>query len=418
MVKLLLAFLFMLTTTTGWAQSVSSDDLKLELSFEERSSPLYTGEMVLLKVRGFYKIRIAREKIIQSDLDGFDWMQLGEDTWTKDKTKGHEILQLERIIALFPNRAGTLEIKPFDHQLELWTRTGERYDHTLTSDPISIEVTERPDTHDWWLPARRLTVEDNWSNPPDQLGTGEGALRVVTITVEGVLPQHLPPMPKLESAGAYVFPHPERRIKRLYKRGPVTRVFWRWTVRPENPPSAYLKPIRLPYFDTKTREHREIVIAAQRIAMTDEAMATYVTEANSESVALLDQTLEREGDSNVSPRLAGIVAPFGFLGGVLGGLIFMIPGMRWRRFKRFRGLWNRLRPDPDIAALRKAVSLGDAIAARRAGVKLFDKGKGDIEGLRQAIIDFDQHIFGIPKTEPDLKRFKASILRSLRQNSS
>ncbi len=414
MVKLLLAFLFTLITTTGWAQSVGPEDLKLELSFEERSGPLYTGEMVLLKVRGFYKIRIAREKIIQSDLDGFDWMQLGEDTWTKDKTKGHEILQLERIIALFPNRAGTLEIKPFDHQLELWTRTGERYDHTLTSDPISIEVTERPDTHDWWLPARRLTVEDNWSNPPDKLGTGEGALRVVTITVEGVLPQHMPPMPKLESAGAYVFPHPERRIKRLYKRGPVTRVFWRWTVRPENPPSAYLKPIHLPYFDTQTREHREIVIAAQRIAMTDEAMATYLAEANSESVALLDQMPANGSSASISHRFAGSIAPLGFLGGMLAGLIFMTPGMRWRKFRRFRGMLNRFRSDPDIAALKKAVSLGDAVAARRAGVKLINKGKGDVKGLKQAVLDFDQHIFGIPKTEPDLGKFKTVILKSLR----
>jgi len=127
-------------STTVSAQSVEPGDLRLELSFEERSGPLFRGEMILLKVRGFYKIRIARENLIQSALHGFDWMQLGEDKWSKDTSQGGEILQFERVIALFPNRAGTIEIQPYVHELELWTKNGKRFDHRLRSTPLSIDV--------------------------------------------------------------------------------------------------------------------------------------------------------------------------------------------------------------------------------------------------------------------------------------
>ena len=417
MVKLFIALLMIMFAGTVSAQTVEPADLKLELSFEERTGPLYTGEMVLLKVRGFYKIRIAREMLVQPDFDGFDWMQLGTDTWSKDTTKGGEILQFERVIALFPNRTGTLEIKPFEHQLELWTLTGERFDHVLASAPLSIEVTEPPDVAGWWLPARRLTVQDKWSNAPDKLDTGEGALRVVMVTVEGVLPEHVPPMPKLESAGAYVFAHPEKRIRRLYKRGPVTRVFWRWTIRPENPPSAYLKSLRLPYFDTTTREHKEIVIAAQRIAMTDEAVEAFLSEADETSVAAVAEARRAEVASEGAPRFASLVTPLGLLAGLVGGVAVMMPSLRFRRRKDTKNLLTRLRPDPDARALKQAAARGDGAAARNAGLRLITKGEGDVEQMHKALAAFDRCAFAAREREPDLRSFARSMLSARRHHS-
>lgn len=414
--RVLLALLMAVFATTASAQTVEPGDLRLELSFEERSGPLYKGEMVLLKIRGFYKIRIAREKLIQSTLDGFDWMQLGEDKWSKDTSRGGEILQFERVIALFPNRVGTIEIQPFDHELELWTPNGERFDHLLQSDTLSIEVTGRPPSEDWWLPARRITVNDRWSNAPDKLGTGEGALRVITVTVAGVLPKQLPPMPELGSAGALVFPHPEVRETRLYQSGPVTRVFWRWTVRPENPPSAYLKPIRIPYFDTKARENREIVIAAQRIAMTEEAVAAYLTEADGESIAVMENENASKQEANESLRGAGVVAPLGLLGGFVAGLLALQPKIRWRRRRSFKQLFQRLRPDPDLTALKRAARADDTAAARLAVVRLINQGEGDVARMQNALLDLDRHVFGLPRTHADLKPIAEAVQQALRSS--
>lgn len=418
MVRFFLMLAFMVWSSGVCAQTVEPDDLKLELSFEDRSGPLYTGEMVLLKVRGFYKIRIARETLEQPSLDGFDWMQLGEDTWTKDTSQGGEILQFERIVALFPNRAGTLEIDPFVHDLELWTLTGERYGHSLASAPISIEVTERPVQDEWWLPARRLTVTDSWSNAPDQLGTGEGALRVVTITVEGVRPEQIPRMPELESAGAHVFPHPEARITRLYRRGPVTRAVWRWTVRPENPPSAYLKPIRLPYFDTRAREHREIVIAAQRIAMTEEAVAEYLAGADRESVAAVEARAQAtDSAARMARYAAGAVAPVGLLTGMIGGVFLLSPGLRRRRRARLLSRIGRIGPAPEIRALKRAAARGDVSGTRAAGLRIIRQGRGDTGRMTDALHALDRAVYGAAPAEPDLSAFAAAIAKAARSAS-
>ena len=415
--RFLFVLLMLAISTTVSAQTVKPGDLRLELSFEERSGPLYRGEMILLKVRGFFKIRIAREKLIQATLDGFDWMQLGEDQWSKDTSQGGEILQYERVIALFPNRVGTIAIEPFLHELELWTQNGKRFGYELESDTLSIDVAERPQSDDWWLPARRISVNDRWSNAPDKLGTGEGALRVVTITAQGVLPEQLPPMPVLGSAGALVFPHPEVRETRLYRSGPVTRVFWRWTVRPENPPSAYLEPIRLPYFDTKARAQKEIVIAAQRIAMTEEAVADYLARADDESIAAMDEETATKNEPFELIGGAGVVAPLGLLGGFIIGLIGLMPKLRWRRPKSYGEILRRFRRDPDLVAVGRAARTDDVAATRAAIVRLIDRRKGNTARMRLALLDLDRSVFGQPRKQADLKSVTKAVQQALRPPS-
>lgn len=410
-IRAMLAILCLLVAApVASAQTVDPGDMRLELRVEDLPVDPFVGEMILLTVHGEYKIPIALEKLRQSPLDGFDWMQLGEDSWTEDTTKGRKIVVFERVIALFPNRPGEIEIAPFTHELELWTTNGRRFDHVVSSETLTITARPQPDTGKWWMPARRITVDDDWSNAPHTLGEGEGVLRIVTVTVEGVRPQQIPRMPTLGSAGAYVFAHPEKRITRLYKRGPVTRVFWRWTVRPEHPPSAYLKPISLPYFDTKAREHREIEIAAQRIAMTEEAVAAFLAEADEDSVEAMK--VARNQDDPAFLRHADFAVPLALAAGCLGGLAFLLPGLRGGGRRKLAPLLARLSPDPSVKALRRAAGAGDAAAARAAAVRLI--GRSEAPGMRRALARLDADLFAARSVQPDLKRFAKDILSARR----
>ena len=392
------------------AQTVNPDDMKLELTFEELKADPFVGEMVLLTVHGEYKIPISREVLQPPDLDGFDWMQLGEDTWTEDTTKGRKIVDFKRVIALFPNRAGPIEVEPFVHKLELLTSSGKRYDYDVVAKPIELTAQAQPETGKWWMPSRRLTITDDWSNPPHLLGEGEGALRVVTLTVEGVRPEQIPQMPELGSAGAFVFAHPEHRTTRLYRRGPVTRAVWRWTVRPEHPPSAYLKPISVPYFDTKTREHKEIVIAAQRIAMTEEAVAAFLAEADEESVAAMQ---DARGEGPLVIRHAAFAAPVAMGLGVLGGLAWLLPGVRIGGRRKLKPLLAKLRPDPDVKTLKRAATASDVAAARAAGVRLM--ARRESEEMREALARLDARVFAPIAGAPDLKSFAREMVAAWRR---
>ncbi len=411
---LCLTLLACVTAAVAVAQSVDPADMTLSITFEEMEADPFVGEMVLLTITGAYKVPIARENLIQPSLDGFDWMQLGEDRWTEDTTRGRKIVQFERVIALFPNRPGDIEVAPFIHRLELWTNDGRRFDHDVTSDAIDLTAQPEPETEGWWLPARDITIDDAWSNPPDKLGEGEGVLRVIAVTIKGIRPEQMPVMPELGAAGAYVFAHPEHRITRLYPSGPVTRAFWRWTIRPEHPPSAYLKPIRVPYFDTVTREHKVIEIAAQRIAMTEEAVAAFLAEADAESVDAMEEA--RSGGDPVYLRYAGLAAPLTLGLGLFGGLAFLMSGSHRRRWRGFGPLVARLKRDPDRRMLARATKAGDVAGARAAAVRLIER-QGGTEG-RAALARLDRDLFAVKSAVPDLRRFRRDVLRAVARGRS
>ena len=261
----LLAILLLLALPARAEVEIAPGEIKLEVIAEARDHPVLAEEMVLITIRGSYRIPITLENLVQPDLQGFDWMQLGEDHWFNTVEDGLTVVNLERRMALFPQEPGEIEIGAFVHELNLLSPSGQRFEHAESSAPLTLTVEPRPEA-DWWFPVRTIEITDNWSNAPERLKPGEGALRIVTVAAHGVEPELMPPMPEMTGAGAHIFPHPEHRIVTLGPHGPITRAFWRWTIRPQDGTAGFLDPIRVSYFDTQTREEKEITLSAQRVA--------------------------------------------------------------------------------------------------------------------------------------------------------
>jgi len=289
-------------------------------------------------------------------------------------------------MALYPDTPGKLTIGTFTHNLTLTDEGDDWFDYQVLSEPVSIEVAPAPASEDWWFPVRRLRISDKWSNTPDQLVPGEGVLRIVQIEALGVTPEMIPPMPELTSPSAMIFAHPEKRLVELSPQGPVTRAFWRWTIRPTNDTSAIVEPISFTYFDTTERAHREVVISAQRIAYN----AGPTPQARSEVVVIPP-----------SGRLPG-------LGVMALGLIVLAGGVLWgvwgRQFDALRAMQRFAIFDPLRRQLRRAVRAGDARAARRAAAAILKRDgteRVSVGSLRQ----LDRQIFAPGAAQFDLHAF-------------
>ena len=378
-------------------QGIEPDDIRIELELEQRAHPPHPGEMILLSIHGTYKIPVVREKLVQPPLDGFDWMQLGEDRWYKAREDGFEVLKLERRMALFPQAPGRIEVPAFTHALEMLARNGRTVPVEVVSDSVTLEVAPDAQVDGWWFPVRQIEISDSWSNQPEALDPGGAALRIITLTVEGTAPQRIPPMPEMTGAGAHIFPHPEHRVVALGPNGPVSRVFWRWTVRPMEGSAGYLNPMVLGYFNTETRETVEITLAAQRVAHKDgpQEVVAQRTPAQ-ESVA------GGPGWRGVAlPDLPGWVVP---LAGVLGALIGLGLALRsaggWQRpgWMRSSPLWRRL---------KSAARQGDAARVRSlAHTVLAAQGREAPTALKT----LDRALYGQDCEQPKL----GDVIRAVR----
>ncbi|WP_300057199.1 hypothetical protein [uncultured Roseobacter sp.] len=391
--RALLCLLCLLLPTGLLAQSrtVSPSDLKLWIEVEEMAHPPLVREMVLITIRGIYRRHITREKLTQPDLEGFNWTQLGNDDWREERLNGEKVKTFRRRMAVYPDRAGSLTIGAFAHQLTLTDENDDWFEHAVLSEPVTLEVAPAPDAGTWWFPVRELKISDQWSNAPDQLKPGEGVLRVVRIEALGVTPEMLPPMPELTSPSAMIFPHPEKRFVELSPNGPQSFAFWRWTIRPSNDTSTIVEPLSFDYFDTANRVARSVTISAQRVAYGD----------------VVPDALAATPDATPSPaRLPGWgLAVLASVVGLLG-TIYGCSGRQWHGLKALQ----RFGPlDPLARQLRRAARRGQIQEVRRSAIAMLDRD-GPSDRRTKLLRQLDTAVFSPARDTCPLVPFARSFL--------
>ncbi|WP_282062267.1 hypothetical protein [Roseobacter litoralis] len=392
----LLWVLFALYPILAQAQSktVLPHELVLSIEVEASDHVPKVSEMILITINGIYRRHITREQIIQPDFDGFNWTQLGIDTWGEERLDGELVKTFSRRMAIYPNRAGPLTIGAFTHNLTLTDENDEWFEHQITSEPITIEVAPAPDDREWWFPVKSLKISDQWSNAPDQLAPGEGVLRIIRIEALGVTPEMIPPMPELTSPSAAIFAHPEKRFVELSPQGPLSYAFWRWTIRPSNDTSTIVEPLSFDFFDTQARVDRTVTISAQRLAygtVVPDEQPPRAQDAYPASVQLPDW-------------------PFAMLAGVICviGAFFSLMG---RRLSGVEALTRFHLLDPLARQLKRAALAGDVALSRRTAAAILRR-EGP-SGQRQRLLsELDSSIFSAAQDRTSLRHFAREFLRS------
>ena len=392
----LLSIILVLCPVVAQAQSrtVLPQELVLSIEVEESDHTPKVSEMILITINGIYRRHITREQIIQPDLEGFNWTQLGVDTWGEERLDGELVKTFKRRMAVYPNRAGPLTIGAFAHNLTLTDENDEWFEHKITSDPVTIEVAPAPEGRAWWFPVKSLKVSDQWSNAPDQLAPGEGVLRIIRIEALGVTPEMIPPMPELTSPSAAIFPHPDKRFVELSPQGPLSYAFWRWTIRPSNDTSTIVEPLSFEFFDTQARVDRTVTISAQRLAY-----GTVVPDATPAQV---------HGAYPASVRLPGW--PYALLAGVVCalGAGFALTG---RRLSGVRALTRFPLFDPLARQLRQAARADDVADARRTAAAILRR-EGPSPPRQRLLSELDSSIFSTQQDRASLRNFAKSFLQN------
>jgi len=387
MIRLVFLLCLFATQLSAQTREVFPDQLDLAVNVEKTVADPYVGELVLVTIEGTYRRHITREVLMQPELSGFSWSQLGQDAWFEKTERGIKVKGFRRRMALFPDEHGDLEIPAFTHRLTLLDEQNKWFEHDIVSEPIKVKVVPKPQTEGWWLPVKRLQISDAWSNPPDQLKAGEGVLRMIRIEAVGVSPDFLPPMPELKSPSALIFPHPEKRLVELSPEGPISMAFWRWTIQPHQPPSAVLEPLEIEYYDTVHRKPRKAIISPQRIAYND--------------TELVPIALEPEVGNNRDLLARGAIFMAVLLG--VGAVLFQ------REMDGIPAVLRKLGLDRQSRALARAARQGNVATARNAARAL----AGENPQAHAVLERFDASVYSPDAPQPDLRAFRRDLLKTL-----
>lgn len=391
--RLILVTVLVLGPNAVGARSLSSV-ATLEVVLDHPGRTIVEKEMVLATIRGTYGVTIARETLTIPRMGGVDWIQLGRDAWSRQTVGGRQVDVMERRVAFFPRRAGTVKIAPIRHTLTLAEPNGRRSVREVHSSPIALAVRPAPRTGEWWLPAAAVEMTDTWSKPPGALAYTETVTRRVTIWALGATPEMLPPQPPMREPWLVTFVSPERRTSELTPAGPLSTVTWEWTFNPITGEPGVLPEVAIPWFDTGARASRTVLLPAAPIARA--GLGTNTAAVWRESVG---------------GRFALV---FSGLLGVFAVLAVGLPGRRIRSARECRRWLRAVWPQPGLRALHRAARSGNAALVRAAAVRVLDDAHAPPAVRRSVLEPLDRHLFGPPPAPGiDLRACASQVKRTV-----
>ncbi|GAB3271058.1 BatD family protein [Parahaliea aestuarii] len=251
-------------------------DAQVLFEAEVDRSRVYVQGQVLLTLRLQQAVNLDNRSVTELQIDNAFVKPLEQKSYQRT-VNGRPWLVHEIRYAIFPEQSGTLEIpaQTFSARESLARRSlFDRANGPLlrrSTEPLTIEVLPRPDswpTNTTWLPARNLTIEEEWSVPPEQLQAGESATRTVRIRGEGLQGAQLPPTLFPAQAGLRYYPDQPQITESESGRGLVGQRVDSAALVPAVAGRYRIPEIRIPWWDTERGELREAVLPAREIEVS------------------------------------------------------------------------------------------------------------------------------------------------------
>jgi len=131
---------------------------------------------------------------------------------------------IERSFAIFPQESGEVLISPTRFEARV-LRDGritgrkvfESESQKIVVKPIPAPPADYPEAA--WLPAKDLTLSDNWSRDLDRLRAGEPISRDITVSALGQLETQIPVIEPPETDGVSIYPDKPTLSRKLEARG-------------------------------------------------------------------------------------------------------------------------------------------------------------------------------------------------------
>lgn len=172
-----------------------------DLAIEAELSPaqVYAGAEARLVLRLLRAPGVAPGVLLRPALgDAADISPLGTLRLYRTEREGVRYDVLERSFAIVPRRAGRLVVPGAEYEsapkfVDVPGQDDGRAPRTARGPQRVLEVRAVPaGAAEPWLPARSLTLEENWSRDPRALAAGQPVTRTLILRAEGLAAERLP----------------------------------------------------------------------------------------------------------------------------------------------------------------------------------------------------------------------------------
>lgn len=258
------------------AKNGMATDQTVSFEAEIDRNSVYVQGQIILTLRIMQSINLESRSVTELQMDNAFVKQLEQQSFQRT-INGRPWLVHEIRYAIFPEESGALEIPA--QTFSARESTGRRSMMGFNSSgrqlnrktkTLSLKVLPRPDSFPdtTWLPAGKVTIEEAWSTPLDQLHTGESATRTITILGEGLQGAQLPPTLFPATEGLKYYPDQPVISESESSTGLTGSRRDSAALIPTREGNWSIPEIRIPWWDTKAEKMRYAVLPGREIVVT------------------------------------------------------------------------------------------------------------------------------------------------------
>lgn len=225
----------------------------------------YVQSQVIYTLRLYRAVPTSNAVLNDPEIEQGDAVieRIGDDKVFLTRVDGRRYRVVERRFAVYPQASGKLSIASVEFRghvsggsRSLFDPFGPRSEMVVRrSDEITLDV--RPVPEDFagrhWFPARKVTLEEEWSRDPVQFRVGEPITRTLILAAEGQTASQLPELPEwTPDDGFRHYPDQPVLENEANDSGMTSRRRESIALIPQQPGEYTLTAIRIPWWNTRT----------------------------------------------------------------------------------------------------------------------------------------------------------------------
>lgn len=231
--------------------------VKAEVS---HTSP-YVQSQVVYTFKLFYHAQLQNPTIEPPRLKDANIEPIGDDKYYETIIKGEQFYVFEKRFAIFPNKPGKLIIPP-SHFRAVQVDNNQNFMNpftmmnsqpiTLSTPSFTLDVQNVPAQFQGkiWLPAKNISLTEDWSANPHRWETGNPITRTITIEAEGLRADQIPELSVGKIPGVNIYADPPHRSNNLHGNVVVGTVQQKITYIPNQPQSFSIPALQLKWWNT------------------------------------------------------------------------------------------------------------------------------------------------------------------------
>lgn len=407
--------------------ATAAADIFMELVAEPEV--VYAQSQVLFTLRLYVGVSTGRATLTAPETAGVEAIveKLGEDAAYKTTRGGRTFDVRERRYAVFPQQAGTLTIGPVTFEAMVIPDLGFSRVQRFRSDVLELvvqpAVAPPPALADAaWLPARKVTLTEQWSEPDGGLTVGIPRTRTIVVEAVGLLETQLPELLLDSQPGIRQYADRPELAREVTAEGLRSRRSVSYAVIAQTPGELTLAGVQVPWWN----------VSEQRWDVAELPSRTLSVIVGSDAAAAVPAAAEPVAAAPVAAR-AQEVSYWPWVSGFLAAAWLATLALWWRSAR------GAALPSPGAAeskadvkpTLRKilrdlgsACAVGDAAAARAALLQYAEsrfpssppRSLGALaaqlpEPLAREVLALEAHIYGAA-AEP----WRGDALNALRKD--